>query len=101
MISVATASGARSPHGGHRIHRTAARPQHSGWTARNGPWIAGLQQAEAEAVATEQKSPAGASITHDILIVGIGTVAQTHLDVLLRLPSVRIVAGVDPAVGLP
>jgi predicted dehydrogenase len=32
-----------------------------------------------------------------VLVVGLGTIARTHLAVLSRLPSVDVVAGVDPA----
>jgi predicted dehydrogenase len=32
-----------------------------------------------------------------VLVVGLGTIARTHLAVLSRLPSVDAVAGVDPA----
>ena len=32
-----------------------------------------------------------------VLVVGLGTIARTHLAVLSRLPSVEVVAGVDPA----
>ena len=32
-----------------------------------------------------------------VLVVGLGTIARTHLAVLARLPDVAVVAGVDPA----
>jgi predicted dehydrogenase len=32
-----------------------------------------------------------------VLVVGLGTIARTHLAVLSRLPSVEVVAGVEPA----
>jgi len=34
-----------------------------------------------------------------VLVVGLGTIARTHLAVLSRLPGVSVVAGVDPAPG--
>jgi predicted dehydrogenase len=36
-----------------------------------------------------------------VLMVGLGTIAQTHLDVLSRRRDVTLVAGVDPVVGDP
>jgi predicted dehydrogenase len=33
-----------------------------------------------------------------VMVVGLGTIARTHLEVLERLPGVTVVAGVDPAV---
>lgn len=36
--------------------------------------------------------------TTRVLVVGLGTIARTHLGALSRRPDVRVVAGVDPAV---
>ena len=32
-----------------------------------------------------------------LLLAGLGRIARTHLDVLDRLPSIEVVAGLDPA----
>ena len=33
-----------------------------------------------------------------VLLVGLGTIARTHLEVLAAIPEVTVVGGVDPAV---
>ena len=38
-----------------------------------------------------------ASRLHDVLVVGLGTIARTHLKILEEIPDARVVAGVDTA----
>lgn len=37
--------------------------------------------------------------TLEIIFIGLGEIAQTHLTVLEQIPNIDVVAGVDPGVG--
>src|SRR5438067_12619102 len=38
-----------------------------------------------------------AEARHDVLLVGLGAVAESHLTVLERIPGAKVIAGVDTA----